>query len=59
MKIQIDLPEELNKKLKIYKVLKNKENLQESIICILKRYLAYIDVEKIMSLKNKKGGKLE
>ena len=35
MKIQIDLPEEINKKLKIYKVKNNLKTIAESVVKIL------------------------
>ncbi len=38
MKIQVDIPKELNKKLKIYKVRNELKDLKESIIDILNKY---------------------
>ena len=38
MKIQLDIPKELNKKLKIEKVNRDLENLQETIIKVLEDY---------------------
>jgi len=39
MLIQLDIPEDLNKKLKIEKVKRNKKNLEETIIEVLKGIL--------------------
>jgi len=38
MKIQIDIPLELNKNLKLYKINHNFETLQDTIITILNNY---------------------
>lgn len=38
MKIQIDIPNDLNKNLKLYKIKNNFETLQDSIINILNKY---------------------
>ena len=38
MKIQLDIPKDLNKKLKIEKVNRDLENLQETIIKVLEDY---------------------
>lgn len=38
MKIQLDIPKELNKKLKIEKAEKEFKNLQETIISILNKF---------------------
>ena len=38
MKIQLEIPKELNKKLKIEKVQKELKNLQETVLFILERY---------------------
>jgi len=35
MKIQLDIPDNLNKKLKIYKIEKDLKNLQEAVIKVL------------------------
>jgi len=51
MKIQIDLPEELNKKLKIDRINFGLVSLQEMLIENLKRYYKLIE----MPLFNKKG----
>lgn len=39
MKIQVDIPDNLNKELKIEKVKRNNKNLQETIIELLKEKL--------------------
>jgi len=36
MKIQVDIPEELNKKLKIYRIENDLKNLQEAVVDVLK-----------------------
>jgi len=51
MKIQVDLPKELNKKLKIDRINYGMVNLQEALIENLKRYYALIE----SSLFDKKG----
>ena len=38
MKIQLDIPKDLNKKLKIEKINRDFENLQETIIKVLEDY---------------------
>ena len=38
MQIQIDIPKELNKKLKIYKIENDLNDLKESVIDILNKY---------------------
>lgn len=38
MKIQVDIPKDLNKKLKIKKIEQELKNLQETIIFILREY---------------------
>ena len=38
MQIQIDIPKELNKKLKIYKIKNDLKDLKESVIDILNKY---------------------
>lgn len=38
MKIQLEIPKELNKKLKIEKIEKELKNLQETVLLILKKY---------------------
>lgn len=51
MKIQIDIPADLNKKLKIDKINYGLVNLQEAVIENLKRYYQLIESD----LRNKKG----
>ena len=38
MKIQVDIPKELNKKLKIYKIENELKDLQEAVINVLNKY---------------------
>ncbi len=38
MKIQVDIPKELNKKLKIYKIENDLRDLQEAVINVLNKY---------------------
>ena len=38
MKIQVDIPKELNKKLKIYKIKNDLNDLQEVVINVLSKY---------------------
>lgn len=41
MKIQLDIPKELNKKLKIYKLEKDLQTLKEAVLEILEEKLKY------------------
>jgi len=43
MKIQVDLPEEINRSLKVHKLKWKFENLQEAIIDSLKRFFSQDD----------------
>lgn len=54
MKIQLDIPKELNKKLKIDRINFGLVNLQEMVIENLKRYYQLIESE----LYNKKGERI-
>jgi len=53
MKIQIDIPFELNKKLKIYKINNDFETLQDSIITILNKFFD-ADINERRSMENGK-----
>ena len=47
MKLQLDIPEYLNKKLKIEKINRNCKNLQDTMIEILKEKLTLlVDIQK-------------
>ena len=59
MKIQIDIPDDINKKLKIYKALHDETNMSNSIIKILSQYLDYIDINKIMIFKKVKSARVK
>lgn len=54
MKIQVDIPKELNKKLKIDRINFGLVNLQEMIIENLKRYYNLVESD----LYNKKGQRI-
>ncbi len=43
MKIQLDIPSELNKELKIEKIKTEAKNLEETIITILNKYFDKLD----------------
>lgn len=61
MKIQIDIPEELNKKLKIHKEVFNFPNLQESVLDIVEFYFQQHgkQITELLEMKIKKGGKIK
>ncbi len=46
MKIQTDIPEELNKKLKIHKIENDCKDLQEALIDVLNKYFKVKDDNK-------------
>jgi len=46
MKIQIDIPEEINQKLKIFKAEKKMNTLQETAILILESYFNQLEYEE-------------
>ena len=46
MKIQVDIPKELNKKLKIYKIENDLNDLQEVVINVLSKYFKEVKNDK-------------
>lgn len=53
MKIQIDIPKELNKKLKLFKTINEKINLQEATIAALEDYFKRVSLIKPLLEKGK------
>jgi len=49
--IQIDIPKKIHEYLKIYKVIKNKNNLKETIIYSLDNYFKKLNANKIFKLE--------
>ena len=54
MKIQLDIPANINKKLKVYKVENNHKNMEESIINILREKFDIKEKKSFFSFKKEK-----
>ena len=54
MKLQADIPDKLNKKLKIYRIDRGLINLEEVVIEIIKRYFELVESD----LRDPKGNKI-
>lgn len=52
MKIQLNIAYDLNRKLKLQKILRNEKNLQETIVNILNEYFVFLELDKSKIIKN-------